>query len=124
LLTVILAALAPMIACTDLGTGARPVDPFVSFSNDIFPIFQTNCSGAGCHIGSAANGLSLSSYASLMSGTSANGPVVIPGNADESYLVLAIEGTIAPRMPYRRAPLPDTLIGLIRNWIDDGALDN
>jgi hypothetical protein len=119
-----LVTLATISACTDLGTGTRPQREFVSFSAQVLPIFQSNCSGAGCHIGSAANGLSLASYESLMSGASVSGPVVIPGSADDSYIILILEGTVTPRMPFGRAPLADTLIQIIRTWIDEGALDN
>jgi hypothetical protein len=39
-------------------------------------------------------------------------------------MIRLVEGRQIPRMPYGRAPLPDSLIGLIRLWIDQGALDN
>ena len=119
--------------CTDSGSTVGPGDDggndtntveLISFASDVFPIFQGNCAGSGCHIGGNSNGLSLSSYATLMAGTSFNGPVVIPEDAENSHLIKRLEGRVSPQMPFGRPPLADSLIARIRDWIDQGALDN
>ena len=56
------------------GTGVAPV----SYSTDVQPIFNANC--ITCHGGSG--GLFLTSYANLMAGTSAHGPVITPGDGE------------------------------------------
>jgi hypothetical protein len=52
--------------------------------------------------------------------------LVIPGNAEDSYLVVKLEGrqTIGQRMPLGRAPLDSIDMGNLRNWIDRGAKNN
>jgi len=95
----------------------------VSYLADIQPIFNNNCAGPSCHIGGTANGLSLSNYASLMQG-GISGAVVIPGDPDSSIIVRRLEGSIQPQMPYGGAPLPQSQIQLIRDWITQGAHDN
>ncbi len=97
--------------------------PPVSSSQQIQPIFNGNCSGSQCHIGGTANGLSLSSYLSLMQGGN-SGAVVIPGNPDNSIIIRRLEGDITPQMPFGRSPLPQATLQLIRDWIAEGAHDN
>jgi hypothetical protein len=96
----------------------------VSYAGEIQPIFNSNCAGAPCHIGGNANGLSLNSYADLMDGGN-SGDVVLPGNPDGSIIVRRLEGSITPRMPLNGPPyLSSSEIQLIRDWIEQGALDN
>jgi len=115
--------------CGDFGSGSgrpldggEPPDTLVLFQTQILPIFSANCGGALCHTpcGPAnARGLCLATHESIL----ASGKV-IAGDAENSILVQRLEGRIVPRMPYGRAPLPDSLIQLIRLWIDQGALDD
>ena len=95
--------------------------PAVSFNNDVKPILYTNC--INCHIGGVQGGLRMDNYTLLMDGGN-SGPVVIPGDAQNSLIVKRIEGRIAPRMPLDRPPLSQQNIDLIRTWIDEGANDN
>jgi len=97
--------------------------PLVSYSTQIQPIFNNNCAGSQCHIGGMANGLSLSSYMSLMQGGN-SGAVVIPGDPDNSIIIRRLEGNIQPQMPFGRSPLPQATIDLIRDWIAEGAHNN
>ncbi|RMF10350.1 MAG: hypothetical protein D6762_01690 [Candidatus Neomarinimicrobiota bacterium] len=113
--------------CTDLGTGPDPAlqapEPPVSFSQEIFPVFQDHC--ISCH---GLNGdLSLERYEYLMAGTSIHGPVVLPGNGKGSLLVRVLRGEalpVIPRMPLGLPPLDDETIGRIELWIDQGAKNN
>lgn len=95
----------------------------VSFSGQIVPLFTANgC--PGCHGGT--NNLTVTPYASLMLGTSSNGPVVTPYNGEGSVIVRKVRGTagFGNRMPQGGAPLSDANIELIARWIKQGAKNN
>lgn len=108
----------------------------VSFSHDVQPILTTNC--AGCHSpggGALLRGTDLdlredTSYGLLVDQPSAREPsltLVVPGDADASLLVAKVSSDTPPvgeRMPRRAPPLTADEISLIRDWIDQGALDN
>ncbi len=122
-----------IIGCADFGTGLPPGSDngggngggdsaTVSFAANVLPIFQQNCAGSLCHSPCGPNnghGLCLVSHATL---TSAG--VVLPGDAENSLMVRYLDGRETPRMPYGRLPLRDSLIQVIRTWIDEGALNN
>lgn len=81
----------------------------VSFADEIFPIFQGNCSIPGCHVpGGSGVGL-FESYDQIKS-------VVDAGKIEARVLV-------AQDMP-PSAPLSDCNLMLIEAWIADGALNN
>jgi hypothetical protein len=91
----------------------------VSFANDILPIFNSRC--ANCHGGNRTEeGLVLLTYADVLKGSD-NGPVVIAGNADASFLV---DQLVNQEMPKRGPKLTPPQIQLIIDWINQGALDN
>ncbi len=91
----------------------------VSFANDILPILENRC--IECHGGRRTReGLDMKTYESLMQG-SENGPVVIPGSAEESLLVeLIVKG----EMPDRGPKVTPAELKLIIDWINQGALNN
>ena len=103
-----------------------------SFDLDIQPIFSSSCALSGCHNAGAASGLDLrtgQAYAQLVGISSSQDPLrkrIVAGDAQNSYLVIKIEGrqTTGSRMPLGRAPLSTEEIGTIRNWILLGAGDN
>ena len=97
--------------------------PSVSYSDDIQPIFDNNCAGSSCHIGGNAGGLRLNNWTNLIAGGS-SGDAVVPGNADISFLIRRIEGDIPPTMPLGGSELAPATIQEIRDWIDEGALNN
>jgi len=86
----------------------------VSFAQDVQPIFNGNCAFAGCHSsGSQAAGYNLADYDGIKS-------------ASESGRLI---GSIAhypgfSPMPKARDMLEDCEIGKIRNWINEGTLNN
>jgi hypothetical protein len=112
--------------------------PAVSLSADVQPIFDASCATSGCHenLNPAAE-LSLvsgSSYAQLINvptwAQDCNGdPRVRPGSFATSSLYHRVAGiACGARMPYS-FPIPlDTLTtaeqNTIRDWIDQGAMDN
>jgi len=97
------------------------------YAQDIDPIFTFHCKY--CH---GNNGkLDLSSYASLMSGKSNHGSlVVVPGDADNSLLYEAVskpseeQSNLTTRMPEGGPYLSTSQIQLIEDWINEGAKDN
>lgn len=103
-------------------------EPQVSFSQDVKPILDQNCSR--CHQaggkGKQASGFDVTTYESLMKGTRF-GPMVIAGDAESSNMVVLIEGRADPsiRMPHlEKEPLAPEDIRTIRSWIDQGAVNN
>jgi hypothetical protein len=103
-----------------------------SFSREIQPIFEQNgCTGSNCHGAARSAGLDLragSSYANLVNvqATRENVVRVIPRNADESYLVIKLEGrqSVGARMPFGGQPLSAQELVLIKAWINQGAMNN
>jgi hypothetical protein len=120
LLTIVLglagATLAPATgaAAAAIPPPARPL----SFARDVAKILDRWC--VGCHGGRDPDAsLSLDSLAGVLRGGDA-GPVVVPGDADDSLLVAKVEHRDRPSMPPRRR-LPAPAIALIRAWIAAGA---
>jgi hypothetical protein len=104
-----------------------PPIPTISFSADVRPVLQAQCTFSGCHpgVGPAQRDLRLNTYAQLLAGGT-NGPVVTPGNGAESRIIRALRGTLplTRQMPLGSPPLADASIETIETWIDEGALDN
>jgi len=95
-------------------------------------VFSPDCATSGCHAGAApAAGLNLeetNSYAMLVgiqSSQDATLQRVEAGDPANSYLVQKLEGTASSgqQMP-PGAPLPQSEIDVIRQWITDGATDD
>lgn len=84
----------------------------VSFSRDIYPIFQQVA--ASCH--GTSGGLSLETYEGTMK-------VVVPGDPEGSLLYQRLKGQGGPVMP-PSGPLPEAQIQLIYQWIKQGAKNN
>ena len=100
----------------------------VSYSKQVIPILQNHC--LECHVpntpGQIASGLDMSSYESLMKGTKF-GPVIKSGDSLSSTLVILVEGRADPsiKMPHGDRPSLSTAeINTLRQWIDQGAMNN
>lgn len=107
------------IPATEAPTEAAPVNAGVSFANDVVPIFEASCNK--CHgVEEIKEGLDLTTYDGVMAG-SFNGAVVVPGNANESYLVQQV---IDGEMPKRGLGLTDLQIQIITDWVNQGAQNN
>lgn len=97
-------------------------------------IFDLNCAVSGCHTGSnppqgmnLSNGLAFSNIVDVSSMEVPTLRRIEPGNPEQSYLYLKILGSPAimfSRMPFGRDPLSDDEIGVIKQWIEAGALNN
>jgi cytochrome c5 len=91
----------------------------VSFIHDVAPIFEASCNK--CHgIEQVKEGLDLTTYEGVMAG-SFNGAVIVPGNANESYL---IQQVVEGEMPKRGLGLTDGQIQNLIDWVNQGALNN
>jgi hypothetical protein len=84
----------------------------VSFSADVWPIIEKYAVEA--HGGKG--GVFLESYEDIME-------QVVPGDPENSRLYKALIGDGMKQMPPGN-PLPDDLINIIYNWIEQGALEN
>jgi hypothetical protein len=90
-----------------------PDTPAISFSEQVLPIFVSNCATAGCHDGSEFR---LSTYDEIRSN-------VKPGDARGSKVYGAITRLNGEVMP-PSGPLSDQQITLIYTWIMQGAQNN
>ena len=91
----------------------------VSYTNQIQPIFNANCTN--CHVGGGAATLDLTSYDGVMSG-GVSGLSIISGDNENSELYIRIilpEGTAGSMPP--NDPLSQEEINLIGDWINEGA---
>jgi hypothetical protein len=103
-------------------------DEPISYATQVQPIFNSSCGGSGCHINNRRSGVNLTNYQETMSsrGSAFNAEIVVPGDADNSPLVQVL-GSNPPasrQMPLNASSLTAQEIGLIRAWINEGALDN
>jgi hypothetical protein len=112
------------------GNGSASVKDDPSFASDIVPIFsQQGCASGGCHAppGEAGLVLSTSPYNALVSvaSTQTGELRVIPGNANDSYLIKKLEGraSVGQRMPVG-GQLGSTDLANLKNWINKGAKNN
>lgn len=109
----------------------------ISFAGSVQPIFNarcTSCHSAGFSVGSLA-GVQMvltagQSYGSLVNQVSAqNGAftLVVPGDAESSLLWLKVSSSDPPvgsTMPVFGSPLSAQDLATLRDWIEQGALDN
>jgi mono/diheme cytochrome c family protein len=133
-----LSALLAGSACSTDGKTSTPASSTpssgVSYSRDIQPIFNNYC--VVCHQGAGQAGLGLEpnvSYSKLVgvpSTQSATQLLVKAGAPDQSYLLAKLKGTqvqaggSGAQMPYGAAPLSQSQIGLVQQWIAAGAPNN
>ena len=101
-----------------------------SFARDIQPIFSARCAVAGCHITPTQANLGLvlkdapTSYANLVNVPSGDNSAILrvdPGNSGASWLMFMLD---FGEMPKEGEMLSQGTRDTIRNWIDQGALDN
>jgi mono/diheme cytochrome c family protein len=97
-----------------------PIPGESSFANDVMPILEAKC--ISCH--GSMGGWDAATYQSVIN-SGQNGPVVIPGDVENSLLAQKIlgthqQGSIMP--PGGR--MPESEIQPILDWIANGAPDN
>ena len=97
----------------------------VSYLGEIVDLLDARC--LGCHnTAISENGLNIEEVSGMIAGGDA-GPALVPGKADESLLYLLAAHRAEPIMPPAGEDLgamtPEEL-GLLRRWIDQGAIDD
>jgi hypothetical protein len=80
-------------------------DPETSWQNDILPIMETSCAGAGCH-----DGISRRDWTDY--------------DEVRQYATAIKQKTQDRSMPFDGPPLPQEQINIIECWVDAGAADN
>lgn len=106
-------------ASVTASTTIENINTNISFKNDIQPIFERRC--IKCHGGEfPSEGLNMESYESLIAG-SQSGQVIVVGDANNSLIIEMLENG---EMPKRGQDLTSEQIELIRQWINEGALNN
>ena len=99
-----------------------PAPHAVDFVKDIQPILNSTC--LQCHGPEKDKGdyrLDVKSIA--LTGGSAHAPNIVPGRSADSPLIRFVAGLDPElRMPPKDDPLSAEQIGLLRRWIDDGAV--
>jgi hypothetical protein len=80
-------------------------DPETSWQNDILPIMETSCAGAGCH-----DGISRRDWTDY--------------DEVKRYATAIKQRTQDRSMPFDGPPLPQDQINIIACWVDAGAPDN
>jgi mono/diheme cytochrome c family protein len=117
----LLVGIAVLASCTHLPNvpdpAPEPCDPgIVDFTNEIYPMIQSNCAMSGCHVGpNAAEDMDFSTYAGIRAEVKPGDP-----NDSELYEVLFETGDdLMPPPPM--APLSAAQKARIRLWIEQGA---
>ena len=118
-----------LVACD----GGEPEPTGPTLSGDVQPLFSRNCATYGCHGGpELQTGLDLNegaAHGSLVGVASAQRPEMLrvaPGEPDASYLLVKMRGEAdeGDLMPPGFAPLAETDLSVVEEWIAAGALDD
>ncbi len=101
----------------------------VSFANNVRDILTTRCATSGCHgLGSSQGGFTMGNvtWSEIRNGAGNHGAVLVAGNAASSNLFLKTTSNppFGARMPADGTTLSTADQTAIRDWINQGALDN
>ncbi len=93
----------------------------IDFNTQVKPIFNKKC--ITCHGGvKQKSGFSLLFREEALGHTESGKPAIIPGNPDESELIRRITNKDPDeRMPYKHEALSNDEIGILKQWIKEGA---
>lgn len=92
------------------------------FHTQVKPVLQQHC--LQCHNGSLPPpALNLTSKAAAFKRSASGRDYILPGDPDCSLLISAVQrgGTHPKMMPRTDVSLTDDQIGMLREWIEDGA---
>jgi mono/diheme cytochrome c family protein len=115
-----------MLLLSSIGPFAQelpaPASRKVDYQNDIQPIFAGHC--YGCHgEQKQKNGYRLDIKSIALTGGEHHAPNIIPGKSQESHLIQFVAGLDKEIvMPAKGERLNPDEIGLLRAWIDQGAV--
>lgn len=112
LTALLLTCLTPAAQAAEASAGTPPTWA------DVNPIVTKRC--VMCHSAQGAGrGLRLDSYALALAG-SQDGPVLLPGDPEQSELIRRLKGLSTPRMPFLGSPLSEEEIALFVRWVAAG----
>jgi len=97
------------------------------YQREIQPIFNASCAGSGCHVGGNAGNVRLDWYSRTLESVGTKlGRLIIPRNSDESPLIHVLIGSNngVSQMPIGFPRLSDEQIQLLKDWIDNDALED
>jgi len=105
------------------------VSQAVSFTSDVRPTLVNSCAVINCHgSGITQSGLNMGGVSSseIRNASGWNGPIVVAGNASSTNLYLKTTSSppFGNRMPFGADTLSSAQQIAIRDWINQGALDN
>ena len=89
----------------------------LTFEGDIYPLFRAHCFDCHGATEEMKGGLDLRQMRRMVQGGE-TGPAIVPGNADQSYLIQRVRGG---EMPPGDARLADAEIATLEQWIALGA---
>lgn len=92
------------------------------FLNEVKPVLQQHC--VACHVGTLPPpALNLTSKATAFTRSASGRDYILPGDPDCSLLISAVQrgGTHPKMMPRTEVSLTEDQIGMLREWIEDGA---
>ena len=109
-------------SAAEVSTLPPPADRAVDFGKDIQPIFEAKC--AKCHgPEKQKGGYRLDDRHTALHGGDEHAPNILPGKSAESPLIHFVAGLDPDMtMPSKGDPLTAAEIGLVRAWIDQGAV--
>jgi mono/diheme cytochrome c family protein len=98
-----------------------PATHKIDFTKEVKPIFDASCTR--CHgRGRNKGGLALDTRDTLMKGGD-SGAAIVPGKSQESYLIALVAGVDPDSvMPKKGKKLTPEEVGVLRAWIDQGAV--
>lgn len=102
------------ILMPNISQAMEATDIEASFEQNLLPILTARCALAGCHVADGPHGLDYRTYASFVAGGE-DGPIFIPGNAEDSEIV---EEIVEGKMPPGGPRLPDAEIQVFVDWIN------
>jgi uncharacterized membrane protein len=92
------------------------------FLKEVKPVLQQHC--VACHVGTLPPpALNLTSKAAAFTHSASGRDYILPGDPDCSLLISAVQrgGTHPKMMPRTEVSLTEDQIGMLREWIEDGA---
>ena len=120
-LTPLIAALIAPVSFVAFAGGAAAQEK-ITYDDHVQQLLVQHC--GKCHGEEKQKaGLDVSSYSSLMRGSS-GGPVVASGDPDRSVIYLAVTHRREPTMPLGGGKIPDAAIEMLRKWIEGGLLES
>jgi uncharacterized membrane protein len=96
--------------------GQQPVKNSFAAVNAILQAKCVSCHNDAQH----PEAVNVATYAALMK-SGEKGPIVVAHHPEKSKLLLYVDGTKQPRMPYKQRPLSKQEIATLRGWVKAGA---